>query len=166
MYIDKSQGLSGWGGWSKLTHVVKGVVAAPVGIARAAVTGKSISGAVDQYVTQPAGNVLRSPGVVEAIGFVPGIGTALSIAAQAALALDALRKQKAAAAKNSAEEAAIDREIAAIEAKIKAMRAAPTANAKVGKQSATNSVPLELNKFITPMVVFSVVSLLIKLKKR
>lgn len=147
MYIERNDyQLDGW--FSKVASVGKKVAnvgIAPlrgaVGITRSAVTGKSVKGSIDTYVSQPLGRGLRSPGVTEALYFVPGVGPALSTGAQVALTLDDSRRALAREKQDSENAAAMDAEIARTEASIKELEGKRAASPAIGFMK-ENALPL------------------------
>lgn len=131
---------------SQVENVAKKSVMVPItasaAVARAAVTGGSISKAFDKTVTQPVGVALKNPGVIQAISFIPGIGKPIAIAASLSIKANALKAQQAQAANDAAQSAALDKEIANTQAQIAVMQsgAAPTASNVVGATSAQTAV--------------------------
>ena len=138
---------------SHAANTVRVVARAPIGITRVALTGGSIKSAADQYITQPTGQGLKSPGVIQALNFIPVVGPYVSKAARLAMILAAMKHRRATERMNTIQEAQLNAQIAAIDAQIAAIKT-KTKNAEIGRQSAQNPVasktakPASLGKFL------------------
>lgn len=109
------------------------IALSPVKIAAAGIRGKSMRKAIETEALQPAGKILHAAAPV--LPFIPVVGEA----ATAVIALDKLRAQKAAAAHDERQAAALEAEIARMEASTPKVSPPITANAKAGFQTAMNN---------------------------